>query len=465
MHPRAVQIALLIVLILALLPASPLPVRAQGPCDGLVPPRLSVGAAARVLTPYGLSLKNEPMTGASGALEVGSLPFGAVVTVLDGPRCNYGYRWWQVQTPGGLTGWAAEGDSADYYMEPVTIGLTVFQRRDEGARLAHYFVTPDGSAQPLGSIAIPPLQATPREAWQQVEIDRLGQALETLRATCPDRLAGTPWENVSSPDEALALPLPALEYDFYPAPDGSRIVLVRHLHLRLPRCDTVVPERIGISTVSVIGADGSNALLFPFPQHGSIPASEDRYAPDEPSEWNVTLDEVVWSPHGRTIAFVAAYRDQCGANACYRFHIYVWNLDTGQLYAPGEGRHVGWTSGGEGINFFRLFYDADNVQRAHLYTARPDGSARQEIWLPGGAVYVSDSKADLGYPWNDSGTRVMVGNAGTSDVMLLNVADRAFTSPIVLPDIMLRPNRLAVHLVQGESVLLWATIRGDFVTQ
>jgi len=60
---------------------------------------------------------------------------------------------------------------------------------------------------------------------------------------------------------------------------------------------------------------------------------------------------------------------------------------------------------------------------------------------------------------------VMVGNAGLGEVMLLNVADRAFTPPIAVPDLMPQPNRLAVHLVRGETALLWTTIRGEFVVQ
>jgi hypothetical protein len=96
---------------------------------------------------------------------------------------------------------------------------------------------------------------------------------------------------------------------------------------------------------------------------------------------------------------------------------------------------------------------------------RPDGNDRQEIWLPGGAVYVSDRQQGLGLPWNDGGTRVMVANAGMGEVMLFNLSDRAFTPPVTVPDLMPQPNRLAVDLIQGEKAFLWTTIRGEFVTQ
>lgn len=460
----------LLVIVSGALPGYHAPARAQNPCEGLVTPRLYVGGAARVTSSYGISVKNNPATGAAGATEVAQMAYGTVVTVDDGHRCNFGYVWWQVTLPNGTTGWAAEGDSADYFMEPATVGLHVFQRVHDDATgsdtLAHYFATPDGTAaaDPALSFTVQPRATTPQQVWQEVEITYLGQGLASVRELCPDRLAGTPLDGITLED-ALQLPLPSLDYDYYPAPDGTQLVLVRHFHLMLPRCDTVVPERVGISTVSLLSPGGEEMLLFPFPQHGSVPASEDRYSPTGQDAWNVYLSEVVWSPQGKYIAFVAAYRDRCSSQACYRFHLYVWNTTTGQLYILGEGRHVGWTNGGEGLNLFRLITAEDGRQVAHLYTLRADGANRQEIWLPGGAVYVSVEQEPLGLPWNVSGTHVMVFNAGYGEVMLFDVNDRTFTTPVFLPDLMPRANRLSVDLIKGEKQFLWTTIRGDFVTQ
>jgi len=135
-----------------------------------------------------------------------------------------------------------------------------------------------------------------------VEVARLRDMLATAQATCPQKLRGTPFDGLSA-EQALALPLPALEYDFYPAPSGERIVLVRHQHVLVPRCETIIPERVGTSTVSVLSADGGERVLFPFPQHGTIPPSEDWYAESEPDPWQVYLAEVVWAPDERHIAF------------------------------------------------------------------------------------------------------------------------------------------------------------------
>lgn len=442
------------------------PAAAQDPCEGLVTPRLAVGGSARVISSFGVSLKDAPRTGAAGAREVAQLPPGTTVSVMDGHRCNLGYVWWQVLLDDGRTGWAAEGDSADYYLEPVTLGLHMFWRRPDGRAIMHYFVTPDASAEPRASFTVEPLETTPQQAWQQVEIERLDEALDALRADCPDRLTGSVWEGVDTLDAALQVPLPTLTYDYYPAPDGERLLLARHLTLPLPRCDTVVPEQIGVTQVSLLSAGGTETLLFPYPQHGSVPPSDDRYAPSDPADSrNVYLDEVVWSPNGRYIAFLVAYRDACTGETCYRFHLYVWNVETGQLYVPGEGRHVGWTNAGEALNVFRLVSGAEGTQAARLFTMRPDGSNRQEIWLPGGAVYVSGEQRSLGLPWNEGGTRVMVANAGMGEVMLFTLSDRDFTPPVALPDMMQPLNRLAVHLIRTDSQYLWTTIRGDFATQ
>jgi hypothetical protein len=445
-------------------PITPTPARAQNSCEGLVAPRLTAGQAARVITNYGLSLKNRAAPGSAGSIEVDLLPYGAVATVVEGPVCGYGYVWWKLNLPNGTTGWAAEGSASEYFLEPSVIGLHLYQRRDNGAAIEHYFVTPDGLAQLQNTFTIPPLNATPQDVWQQVEIDYLASAIETISTECPEKLAGTAFENVTL-EQALQINLAPYAYDFYPSPDGEKLVLVRHQLLRVPRCDNVVPERTGISTVFVIDADGASTELFPFPQHGTVPESVDVYRGGEPSQFNVYFEDVAWSPNGKYVAFTTDYRYQCNRQDCYRIHLYIANLDTGQLYVLGEGRRIGWTNGGEGINFFRLISDGAGNQVAHLYTARPDGSARQEIWLPGGAIYVSDVKEPLNLPWTSGGTRVMVVNAGGGEVMLFALADRAFTPVVTLPDLMMPENRLAVYAMQGDKVYLWATIRGEFVRQ
>ncbi len=453
-----------IVLFALLLPVNRPAIRAQSGCDGLIVPRLSIGGAGRVTSPFGVSLKNVPATGAGGAAELATLPTDTIFNVLDGPQCNQGYVWWQIQLPNGVTGWAAEGNATDYFLEPTTVGLYTYRRSPDGATVTRFFVTPDGTARQDTVFNVTPIQATPASAWQQIELDTLTQGLAAVEQNCPDRLTGTIWADEAARTDPTSVALPALDYTIYPAPAGDRLLLVRPLLLTLPRCDTALPERVGMTRVTLLAADGAETELFPFPQHGSIPASQDRYALSEPDAPRVYLDEIKWSPDGQYVAFVAAYRDTCDDTDCYRFQMYVWNTGSGQLYVPGEGRHVAWANNGAQLLAFRLLTEGD-VQRGHLYSMNPDGTQRQEIWLPGGAVYLSTTQTDLGFPWNAGGTRVLIGNGGTEQVMVLNIVDRGLTSPVAVPDIAAPLNRLSVDYVKGDSALLWTTIRGQFVLQ
>ncbi len=152
----------------------------------------------------------------------------------------------------------------------------MFHPTADRTQITHTFVLPDGRAEARPPFPVAPVEATPAEVWQTVETERLVPAVEQAMQTCPHRLAGTPFAALSSPEDALNLPLPPLDYDVVPAPDASRLLLVRHLHLLVPRCDSALPERIGISRVVVLSPDGSETELFPFAQHSSIPPADDQ---------------------------------------------------------------------------------------------------------------------------------------------------------------------------------------------
>ena len=108
-----------------------MPIDAQGEDCGVLPSRLVVGKPARVrdLAVGGNYLRSAP---GLGGTVLGEIPVNAEVLVLDGPRCAGGYQWYQVQY-NDLTGWTAEGDSQDYWLEPVSLcpaSQMVFQLAD-----------------------------------------------------------------------------------------------------------------------------------------------------------------------------------------------------------------------------------------------------------------------------------------------------------------------------------------------
>ncbi len=95
--------------------AGELPSSGEYVCLGAPEPRLTVGAAARVVVGQGANnLRDAASTG--GSL-LGTIPEGAMVDVLGGPECANGYTWWQV-VYNGMTGWTAEGEGLDYWLEP-----------------------------------------------------------------------------------------------------------------------------------------------------------------------------------------------------------------------------------------------------------------------------------------------------------------------------------------------------------
>lgn len=87
-------------------------------CSSAPPQRLVVGEQARVSTSE-LNLRSQPSLSAS---IIEKLYTGATVTVVGGPTCADGYHWWQVKQ--FITGWMADGDTSEYYLEAVGSGIT-----------------------------------------------------------------------------------------------------------------------------------------------------------------------------------------------------------------------------------------------------------------------------------------------------------------------------------------------------
>ncbi len=91
------------------------PTEAEG-CDLAPSSQLSVGMSVRVSTDE-LNLRSSPELGPN---IIEKYYTGATFQVVGGPECGDGYRWWQVKQ--FVTGWMADGESGEYYLEPVTDG-------------------------------------------------------------------------------------------------------------------------------------------------------------------------------------------------------------------------------------------------------------------------------------------------------------------------------------------------------
>jgi hypothetical protein len=90
------------------------------PVCTLAPPnRLEIGKEAEVSRRLGLRLRIREEPGLDSNI-ITSMPRGTRMTVLEGPVCQDGYYWWNVEMErGALTGWMAEGEPRLYYLEPL----------------------------------------------------------------------------------------------------------------------------------------------------------------------------------------------------------------------------------------------------------------------------------------------------------------------------------------------------------
>lgn len=92
------------------------------------PTRLWTGMEGRVTPGDPNRLRETPSTAAA---QVGALDPGATFSVLGGPECSGGYRWWQVEA-GDQSGWTAEGDANGYFVEPLLPQVAPIMRWGSG---------------------------------------------------------------------------------------------------------------------------------------------------------------------------------------------------------------------------------------------------------------------------------------------------------------------------------------------
>lgn len=92
-----------------------------GKCENAPPPRLQVGERARLLSQT--YLRNAPLWSGETRVRLLDLGEGLTIDILNGPICvlnvNGETANWQVQLSSGESGWLAEGDLYQYYLEPV----------------------------------------------------------------------------------------------------------------------------------------------------------------------------------------------------------------------------------------------------------------------------------------------------------------------------------------------------------
>jgi hypothetical protein len=114
---KRLTLIMIAALIAVSLPTLSGPVLAQATCGTAPAPRLTVGQAARVVVSDGMgnNLRVSPNTTAAVA---GVLADGEVFNVIGGAQCAENLWWWEVRRWDGTSGWTAEGEPGEYWVEP-----------------------------------------------------------------------------------------------------------------------------------------------------------------------------------------------------------------------------------------------------------------------------------------------------------------------------------------------------------
>jgi hypothetical protein len=90
-------------------------------CPGAPEIKLALNDWARVSVDPPLPSRIRSIPGSNGEV-VGEVQPGENLLIVDGPQCANGYAWWHVRSLDGLEGWAAEGDTAAYWLiEPISV--------------------------------------------------------------------------------------------------------------------------------------------------------------------------------------------------------------------------------------------------------------------------------------------------------------------------------------------------------
>jgi hypothetical protein len=87
------------------------------PCPNAPVSHLSSGDRAGVTYSNGINVRVRSGAGTKYD-KVASLPEGALMSIVDGPICADDYVWWKVKVDKGPTGWVAEGEPGNYFIEP-----------------------------------------------------------------------------------------------------------------------------------------------------------------------------------------------------------------------------------------------------------------------------------------------------------------------------------------------------------
>ena len=413
----------------------PLPTQSDAP-QCAAPARLSVGSTAR--TSYDPAdqpsmvrlLRDFPGDDAPAR---GSVPPGATLTVLQGPECERGVSWWEVQTLSGESGWTPETQANlpgnRYVLEPWQRLVDLTRPIPDGVAptgIALLRINLHGLGRWLTAFTPPVLANEGMEAFPDAEAAPLRQAFVNVQQNCPAR-AG--WVDLPAADAIRA----------FPSPDSTRLLLVRHWWRSVTLCDGTTTPRYGIDRLSLTDTYGDR-LLFDLPAHADLTGTADN-ATANTDPPNRVID-VRWSPDNIHALAWLRYGE--------RSRLLVIDTYSGALTLLDDGADPAWSPDGSRISWLR----ADGLV-TNLISDSPDrlvtvGADRQTLTLPSTLQYTG---AALDPAWDSDGSRLVacVRADGCASVAVIDVPMRRTLPALTVP----AGAALAVRWVLADSALLW----------
>lgn len=442
---------------------------AQDPCSGLVPSRLSVGMTARVILDgdgIGTIFRTGPGKEQSGSSVIRALPEGEIVELVRGPVCLDGLVSWQVKLLNGEEGWVPEGDAIRYLLEPYEIGHHIF-RTDETdpAIINRWYVSYSGIVTPKEPFILSlPTPALARDLWQAPDIDAANQALTDRRANCPQVLQGTVWETITNAGD---ITIPAGTFDIFPAPNGSKALIINHRVLQIPTCGGSPGVYYGISTVFTLFDNGTVVPLFPYGQHNGARSTTACHSADVPElAWTTYLDEVVWSPDSDSVAITARYLQYVDPiRRCAYYYIYLADALNGRVDPIAEGRRVGWGGGGTKLFYVTLELDNGyNVLGETVWQLSEGQTTSLNISEDVQFVPRSFNSTGASLPWTENGRFALVCSTYSGCPAIrsfeLSLTNPTFSEAIPVPEALLPYQIANVYYVAGDTRVLWLTTDG-----
>lgn len=269
--------------------------------EGYLSPRITLGTAnARISAgQFPNRLRAEPTIESE---QIGEIQPGRTLNaILDGPACNEGFVWWQVNIDDTI-GWTVESDvnANAYYIEPFDSAGNVL----------------DQAPQPTAVVQAPPPSQNTNPSTFQVITSANSASVDTIRTLSTDTTTIVEWSPAQS---ILATISDSAQINFYSYPSFEDVTV----QYNLP--ETLQPSAVAFSTdekyLAIGNLDGQIYVVEL--DEGAIIGGA--YLPQLHTS---PIRALQWSHNGYTLASASGFSDSVTTT---EWTLKVWNMEA---YSP-----------------------------------------------------------------------------------------------------------------------------------